>query len=144
MSFSRFATIQGSQCPSQISKSSNGAGFEVHFSCKVQRIGLLICYSISHKEIIQLTCALMQRCTPIFILLGVDVNQVVLVCNKVQELELNFPGLMVRRLGPHSAMLNPIENVWSKMKSHKVAHESTSCSLPRSRRAVAAVCRNTN
>ena len=35
---------------------------------KPRRTGLLICYSISHKVIIQLTCALMQRCTPIFIL----------------------------------------------------------------------------
>ena len=60
--------------------------------------------------------------------LGVDVNQVVLVCDnapchsKVQELELDFPGLTVRRLGPHSLMLNPIENVWSKMKSHIKRH----------------------
>ena len=49
--------------------------------------------------------------------LGIDVNQVVLVCDnapchsKVQELKLDFPGLTVRRLGPHSSMLNPIENV---------------------------------
>ena len=51
--------------------------------------------------------------------LGVDVNQVVLVCDnapchrKVQELEVDFLGLAVRRLGPCSPMLNPIENVWS-------------------------------
>ena len=60
--------------------------------------------------------------------LGVDVNQVVLVCDnapchsKVQELEVDFPGLTVRRLGPYSPMLNPIENVWSKMKSHIKRH----------------------
>ena len=41
---------------------------EVHFGRKARRTGLLICYSISHKVIIQLTCALMQRCTPIFFL----------------------------------------------------------------------------
>ena len=51
--------------------------------------------------------------------LGVDVNQVVWVCDnapchsKVQELELDFPGLTVRPLGPHSPMLN-IENMWEK------------------------------
>ena len=60
--------------------------------------------------------------------LGVDVNQVIWVCDnapchsKVQELELDFPGLTVRRLGPHSPMLNPIENVWSKMKRHIKRH----------------------
>ena len=47
--------------PSQISKSLNEADFEVHFGHKARRTGLLICYSISHKVIIQLTCALMQR-----------------------------------------------------------------------------------
>ena len=64
--------------------------------------------------------------------LSVAINQVVLVCHsKVQELELVFPGLTVRHLGPYSLMLNPIENVWFKMKkSHKAAHVSTSCSLP--------------
>ena len=57
--------------------------------------------------------------------LGVDVNQVVLVCDnaachsKVKELELDFPGLTVR---PYSPMLNPIENMWSKMKSHIKRH----------------------
>ena len=77
--------------------------------------------------------------------LGVDVNQVVLVCdnapchNKVQELELDFLGLTVRRLGPHSPMLNPIENVWSKIKSHIKRHMSTSCCLPRNRRGATAV-----
>ena len=45
-----------------------GASFEMHFGRKARRTGLLICYSISHRVIIQLTCALMQRCTPIFIL----------------------------------------------------------------------------
>ena len=55
---------------------------------------------------------------------GVDVNQVVWFCdnepchNKVQELELDFPGLIIRCLGPYSPMQNPIENVWFKMKSH--------------------------
>ena len=112
--------------PSQISKSSNGASFEVHFGRKARRTGLLICYSISHKVIIQLTCALMQRCT--LYSLGVDVNQVAFVCDnapchsKVQELEVDFPRLAVTRLGPYSPMLNPIENVWSKMKSHIKRH----------------------
>ena len=41
---------------------------EVHFGRKAQMTDLLICYSISHKVIIQLTCALMQGSTPIFIL----------------------------------------------------------------------------
>ena len=60
--------------------------------------------------------------------LGVDVGQVVLVCDnapchsKVQELEEDFPGLTVRKLGPYSPMLNPIENIWSKMKSHINRH----------------------
>ena len=56
--------------------------------------------------------------------LGVDVGQVVLVCDnspchsKVEEFETDFPGPTVPHLGPYSPMLNPIENVWSKMKSH--------------------------
>ena len=60
--------------------------------------------------------------------LGVDINQVVLVCDnalchsKVQDLELDFPDLTVRQLGSHSPMLNPIENVRSKMKSHIKRH----------------------
>ena len=36
-------------------------------------------------------------------------------------------------------MLNPIENVIKNEKSHKAVHESTSCCLPRSRRAATAV-----
>ena len=56
--------------------------------------------------------------------LGVDVGQVVFVFNnapcqsKVEELETDFSGLTDQRLGPYSPMLSPIENVWSKMKSH--------------------------
>ena len=42
--------------------------------------------------------------------------------SKVQELELDFPGLTIRCLGPYSPMLNPIENVWSKMKSYIKRH----------------------
>ena len=50
----------------------------------------------------------------IFYSLGVDVNQVVFVCDnapchsKVQELKLDFPGLAIKCLGPYSPMLNPM------------------------------------
>ena len=114
--------------PSQISKSLNEAGFEVHFGRKARRTDLLICHSISHKVIIQLTCANNAALYSHLYSLGVDVNQVVWVCDhapchsKVHELEVDFPGLPVRRLGPYSTMLSPIENVWSKMKSHIKRH----------------------
>lgn len=38
--------------------------------------------------------------------------------SKIEQCQDQFPGLIVKRLGPYSPMLNPIENIWSKMKSH--------------------------
>ena len=37
--------------------------------------------------------------------------------SKLEEIVPRFPGFIIQRLGPYSPMLNPIENVWSKMKS---------------------------
>ena len=64
----------------------------------------------------------------VFSILGIDIEHVVLVCDnapchsRVEELTVDFPGLTVQRLGPYSPMLNPIENIWSKMKSHIKRH----------------------
>ena len=37
--------------------------------------------------------------------------------SRIEECEARFPGFIVQRLGPYSPMLNPIENIWSKVKS---------------------------
>ena len=50
-------------------------------------------------------------------------SDIVLVCDNapchtsLQSLEEVFPGFKLLRLGPYSPMLNPIEGIWSKMKS---------------------------
>ena len=62
--------------------------------------------------------------------LGIEVGEVVLVCGNapchstVDELEEDFPGLTVQRLAPYSPMLDPVENIWCKMKSHVKRHVS--------------------
>ena len=38
--------------------------------------------------------------------------------SRLEELVARFPGFIIQRLGPYSPMLNPIENIWSKMKSY--------------------------
>lgn len=54
---------------------------------------------------------------------GYDLTNIVLVCDNApchSRLEVaveEFPGLQLLRLGPYSPMLNPIENVWSKLKA---------------------------
>lgn len=54
---------------------------------------------------------------------GVDVNRVVLICDnapchaRLERAVETVPGLVLLRLSPYSPMLNPIENVWSKLKS---------------------------
>ena len=59
---------------------------------------------------------------------GVEIDQVVIVCDnapchsKVEECQIERPGVQVVRLGPYSPMLNPIENIWSKLKSHVKRH----------------------
>lgn len=54
---------------------------------------------------------------------GLTPNNIVLVMDnapchsKIEECQDIFPGLIVQGLGPYFPMLNPIENIWSKMKS---------------------------
>ena len=40
----------------------------------------------------------------------------------VNELGEDFPGFTVQRLAHYSPMLNPVENIWCKMKSHVKWH----------------------
>ena len=60
--------------------------------------------------------------------LGIEVGEVVLVCDSapchstVEELKEDFPGLTAQRLAPYSPMLNPVENIWCKMKGHVKRH----------------------
>ena len=55
---------------------------------------------------------------------GISASDVVLVVdnapchNNLEEIEENINGFRILRLGPYSPMLNPIENIWSKMKSY--------------------------
>jgi len=55
---------------------------------------------------------------------GITASNVVLVLDnapchsRMEEVEENIPGFKILRLGPYLPMLNPIENIWSKIKSH--------------------------
>lgn len=59
---------------------------------------------------------------------GVSVQSVVLVCDNapchssLNQCEEERPGLIVLHLGPYSPMLNPIENIWQKIKSNVKRH----------------------
>lgn len=54
---------------------------------------------------------------------GVDIERVVLICDnapchaRLERAVEQVPGLTLLRLSPYSPMLNPIENIWSKLKS---------------------------
>ena len=58
--------------------------------------------------------------------LGIEVGEIVLVCDNAPYYstveEEDFPGLTVQRFAPYWPMLNPVENIWCKMKSHVKRH----------------------
>lgn len=54
---------------------------------------------------------------------GVDISRVVLICDnapchaRLERAVEQVAGLELLRLSPYSPMLNPIENIWSKLKA---------------------------
>lgn len=54
---------------------------------------------------------------------GIRLSNVVLVCgnapchSRLEQVVAEIPGVELLRLAPYSPMLNPIENIWSKVKA---------------------------